>query len=140
MVFEYATDLFNRDTIVRLAHNFLTLLENIILDPKRSISCLSVLALEENKTVVYDWNRTYKEFNRSDLVHDFFERCCARNPNNIAVMYEDIAFPYKQLNHRVNQIANYLINTYSVIPQMFIAVSVKPSINLVASFLSILKI
>ena len=140
MVFEYATDLFNRDTIVRLAHNFLTLLENIILDPKRSISCLSVLALEENKTVVYDWNRTYKEFNRSDLVHDFFERCCARNPNNIAVMYEDIAFSYKQLNHRVNQIANYLINTYSVIPQMFIAVSVKPSINLVASFLSILKI
>lgn len=38
-----------------------------------------------------------------------FENCVEANPDGLALIFEDQRFTYKQLNERVNQLSNYLI-------------------------------
>ena len=65
---EYATDLFDRETIVRLAGHFRVLLEAIVADPGQRVSALPLLTRQERARLLVDWNRTATAF-PADATH-----------------------------------------------------------------------
>src|SRR5258705_307461 len=56
--FQYNSELFNDDTIGRMAQNFQTLLESIALNPQQPISSLSLLTQAEQHELLVKWNDT----------------------------------------------------------------------------------
>ncbi len=54
--FEYATDLFDTDTIVRMASHFQSLLQGIVTDPDLKISRLPLLGASERHRVLEEWS------------------------------------------------------------------------------------
>ena len=61
-VMEYSTDLFDAETVARLAAQLETLLEGVAANPDRRVSALPLLTKEEGLRLVADWNATVREF------------------------------------------------------------------------------
>lgn len=107
---EYRTDLFKATTIQRMVGHFQTLLDGILKDPEQTIDKLPLLSKQERKQLLYDWNKTQKDYPTHLCVHQLFEIQVKHIPDAIAIMFEDQLITYQELNQQANQLAHYLSN------------------------------
>jgi amino acid adenylation domain-containing protein len=105
---EYNTDLFDRTTILRMAGHFQTILESALANPDVPVSQLSMLTEAERRELLVEWNSTAADYPRSLCVHQMFEEQAARTPEARAVVFENQALTYCELNEKSNQLAHYL--------------------------------
>ena len=87
--FEYATDLFDRSTIERLAEHFERLLEGIAAEPGRRLSELPLLGEAERHRLLVEWNDTAAAYPRDKCLHELFAAQAARTPDAVALVYEE---------------------------------------------------
>src|SRR5262249_28717242 len=106
---EYATDLFDGATIERLSGNFKRLLEEAAIEADRPISELPLLSEAERRQVREEWNATETGYPREKCVHELFEAQVEKNPEAVAMGYEDEHLSYGELNRRANRLAHYLM-------------------------------
>ena len=135
--FRFSTDLFDDDTIARLATHLKILLEGIVSDPNQKISLLPLLAPSELRQIVDEWNRTEAEY-RTECLHELFEEQVERTPTAVAVEFEETKLTYRELNDRANQLAHYL-RTAGAGADVLVGVYIERSAALVVALLGILK-
>ena len=135
---EYSTDLYTRDRIQRMAGHFQTLLEAIVTDPDQPISLLPILTEAERHQILVEWNDTAADYPKDKCIHHLFEEQVERTPEATAVEFEEQRITYRELNHRANQVADYLISM-GIGPEKPVAICVERSIKLVIGLLGILK-
>ncbi|MHC5717877.1 MAG: non-ribosomal peptide synthetase, partial [Nostoc sp.] len=136
---EYNTDLFNADTITRMLGHFQTLLEGIVANPKQRISDLPLLPKTEQHQLLVEWNNTQTNYIQNKCcIHELFEAQVERSPDAIAVIFEDEQLTYEELNHRANQLADYL-RSLGVKPEILVGICVERSLEMVIGILGILK-
>ena len=135
---EYSTDLFNAETITRLAGHFQTLLEAIVEHPETAIAELPLLTAPERHQLLVEWNATQTDYPKDKCIHQLFEEQVARTPDAIALVFEDQQLSYQALNAKANQLAHYL-QTVGVKPDTLVAICMDRCIDLVISLLAILK-
>ncbi|MGZ6550807.1 MAG: condensation domain-containing protein, partial [Tumebacillaceae bacterium] len=68
-VFEFSTDLYNRDTIERMAEHYRTLLTSIVADLTCPIAQLKILPADEHEKLMVQWNDTTVDYPTDELVH-----------------------------------------------------------------------
>jgi len=138
-LFEYSTDLFEADTIRRLAGYYTTLLEAGIADPEKNISELPMLPQAERRQLLEDWNDTALELPaKGACLHELIEAQVARTPDQVALVFEGEQLTYAELDLRANQLANHL-SALGVGPDMLVGVYLPRSIEMVVGILAILK-
>jgi amino acid adenylation domain-containing protein/FkbM family methyltransferase len=137
--FEYPTSLFEPSTIRRMAENYSLLLEEIAIDPHRSVGELPMLGVTERRFLLEEWNGTAASFNDAALVHERFERQVSRSPDAIALVCEEARLTYHELNRRANRLAHYLRRNHDVGPDQIVALCVERSIEMVIGLLAVLK-
>jgi amino acid adenylation domain-containing protein/FkbH-like protein len=135
---EYNSDLFEQETIIRLNIHFQMLLENIVAEPEQQIQDLPLLTAVERQQLLYDFNDTTTEFPSDLCVHQLFERQVDRTPDAIALVYEQQQVTYRQLNQKANQLAHHL-QSLGVGPEVIVGLCVERSIDMVVGLLGILK-
>lgn len=106
--FEYATSLFSRDTIGRMARHFGNLAQRIIVDPQCRVGKLSVLADEEYGQFIESANRPKTNYPKEKTIHRLFEEQVMRTPNHIALAYNGRVMTYSELNEQANRLADLL--------------------------------
>ena len=104
-----------------------------------SINNYKLLSQEQYQQIVYEWNRTEKEYPRDKTIHQLFEEQVERTPDNIAVVYEQTKLTYKELNERANQLAHYLKQNYNIKPDTLVALCLDRSEHMLISILAVLK-
>ncbi|MGY0006397.1 non-ribosomal peptide synthetase, partial [Micromonospora sp. I033] len=107
-VLEYRTDLFDDDAMGRLAGHFQTLLRSLVADPGAPVGSAAMLAPDEYRQLVVDWNRTAIPTEPDDLVHLLIERQARRTPDGVAVTDGDTALSYHELHIRAEALAETL--------------------------------
>ncbi|QLE39947.1 amino acid adenylation domain-containing protein [Nostoc sp. C052] len=137
-VWEYNTDLFDTDTIERLAGHFVTLLESVVANPQQRISHLPLLTHPEQHQLLVEWNNTQAEYPQDKCIHQLFEEQVKRTPNAVAVVFENEHLTYQQLNTRANSLANYL-RSLGVGADELVGICVERSLEMVVGLLGILK-
>ncbi len=135
---EYATDLFDRETIERFAGNFKTLLEAVVEEADRPISELPLLGEAERRLLLEEWNETARDYPKEKLIHQLFEEQVERTPDAVAVVHEDTWLSYGEMNRRANQLAHYL-QTLRVGPVARVGICMERSLEMVVGMLGILK-
>jgi amino acid adenylation domain-containing protein/non-ribosomal peptide synthase protein (TIGR01720 family) len=135
---QYNTDLFNISTVERIAGNYQTLLESILINPQQPISQLPLLTEIEQYQLLVDWNNTKKEYPLDKCIHQLFEEQVIKTPEAIAVEWEGEKLTYQELNQRANQLANYL-QKLGVNPEVLVGICVERSLLMVVGLLGILK-
>jgi amino acid adenylation domain-containing protein len=96
IVLEYATDLFDRDTVVALRDRIVRLLEAVVADPQRRIGEIDLLAPEERHRLLTAWNGQ----DRPEPAHDtpaMVRHAVARRPDAVAVSAPDGVLTYAEL-------------------------------------------
>ncbi|WMW51536.1 non-ribosomal peptide synthetase DhbF [Bacillus subtilis] len=134
---EYSTDLFKRETAQALADRLMRLLEAAESDPDEQIGNLDILAPEERSSMVADWQSVSEKIPHACLPEQF-EKQAALRPDAIAVVYENQALNYAELNERANRLARMLISE-GVGPEQFVALALPRSLEMAVGLLAVLK-
>src|SRR5262249_10280584 len=101
---EYATDLFNEETIRRMLRHWEKLLQGIFEAPEESVAGLSMLTTAEVMQLEL-WNSTRREYPREKTVVDLFADQVARRPDAVALVVGDMRLTYRELDDRAEQMA-----------------------------------
>ncbi|MEH2206526.1 MAG: amino acid adenylation domain-containing protein [Nostoc sp.] len=135
---EYNSDLFDDSTIARMAGNFQTLLAGIVANPQQSISQLPLLTEVAAHQLLVEWNDTQVDYPCDKCIHQLFEEQVERNPEAVAVVFENQQMTYGELNYRANQLAHYL-QSLGVGADVLVGLCVERSVEMVVGLLAILK-
>jgi amino acid adenylation domain-containing protein len=133
----YATDLFDAATVRGMGEHFARLLEGIAADPDRAVGALPLLDDAARRAVV-EQGRAPAPAPADRCVHRLFEEQAARTPGETAVVGEDEALTYAELNARANRLAHHL-RGLGVGPEARVGVFLERGVELVVGLLAILK-
>ncbi|MCP4261672.1 MAG: amino acid adenylation domain-containing protein [Planctomycetes bacterium] len=141
----YNTDLFNADTIKRMAGHFEVLLRGIVQNPAQQITALPLLTHAEQQKLL-EWNQTETDYPKDKTIVDLFEEQVEKTPDNIAVVFEEKQLTYRELNRKANQLAHYLLSLKSVTDNSplitencLVGICMERSLDMVIGLLGILK-
>ena len=109
--FEYATELFDANTIERMARHFDVILQAVIASPQQAIDAIALLDADERSLILNDWNNTATDYPEDATLVSLFEQQVDTTPDLIAVEYGSQRLSYRQLDERANQLAHELINS-----------------------------
>ena len=126
----YNSDLFNSETIDRIARHYLTLLEGIVANPETPIFKLPLLTESERHQLLIEWNNTQVYYPKDKCIHQLFEEQVEKTPDAVAVVFENRQLTYRDLNCRANQLAHYL-QSEGVGPEVLVGICVERSLEMV---------
>ena len=135
---EYATTLFNQDSMQRLLDHWQLLLQSIVAKPEAKIHTLPLLSRQEQQQILVDWNNTALDYPKNQTLHALFEAQVKKTPKAIALVFEEQTLSYRQLNEKANQLAHLLI-AQGVKPDTLVALCLERSLELVIAILATLK-
>lgn len=135
---EYNVDLFNKDTVERMAGHLLTVLTAAVANPSQQISELPLLTRHEQYEMLTAWNATDAPYPAQLCAHHLFETQVQRRPNATAVVFENQELSYAQLNTRANQVARFLA-ALGAGPGKIVGIFMERSPDLVVAVLGIAK-
>ena len=133
----YNSDLFDRDTIARMADHWQTLLTGIVASPQTNIAHLPLLTASEKQTL-NDWNQPERNYLQQKGIQQLFEAQAERTPDAVAVVFQDRQLTYQQLNQQANQLAHYL-QSLGVKGESLVGICVERSLAMIIGLLGILK-
>lgn len=136
--FEYNTDLFEKQSIVRMVQHFQALLENILREPDAPLRNISLLTPVEQQELLKKSKLHYVTASTSICLHTIFETQVKQRPDAIAVVDEQMHLTYQDLDQRANQLARYLIGI-GVGIEVRVGLCLESSWELIVGILGIVK-
>lgn len=135
---EYNSDLFDSDTIIRMAGHFEILLQGVVADATQSVATLALLSRAERQRLLVEWNDTTMAYPRHKCIHELFAEQVQRTPNAIALTCAGHDLTYVELEQRANQLAHYL-RSRGVRTETPVGICLARSLDLAIAILAILK-
>ncbi|HEX2165518.1 MAG TPA: amino acid adenylation domain-containing protein, partial [Thermoanaerobaculia bacterium] len=109
ILWEYATDLFDRRTVEALGERYRRFLVALVAEPTARLSALPLATAEERRRVLADWNATGRDFGRFRAVHRRFAERAAAAPGAVALVAAGGAeTTYGELAARAGRLAAHL--------------------------------
>ncbi|WNG56874.1 amino acid adenylation domain-containing protein [Archangium gephyra] len=135
---EYCSELFEHDTVSRMASHLSVLLESLISRPEAPLSSLPLLTGTERQQVLVEWNQTRTDYPRHSSIHGHFEAQARLTPNAIAVQEGEQRLTYRELDERANQLAWHL-RSLGVGTETMVGLLLERSTDMVVAMLATLK-
>ncbi|ABC29733.1 Non-ribosomal peptide synthetase modules and related protein [Hahella chejuensis KCTC 2396] len=146
--FEYGLDLFEPGTIERMARHFANLVDSVIAAPLAELDQLTMIDagdLRQLRAFNAHWHsapsavaRPVEELILGDDIVSCFRQQAARRPQQNAVIADDGALSYAELDHRSEVLAARLRHQ-GALPDQPVGLCVRPGVNLIVGILGILK-
>ncbi|WP_327708344.1 condensation domain-containing protein [Streptomyces sp. NBC_00464] len=134
----YATALFERDTVERMARHFVRLLESAVAAPERPLSLLDLLEERERESLLGAGNSDAPSVAVSRCVQEVFEERVAAAPDAVAVVAGGQELTYGEVNRRANRLAHYL-RSLGVGPESMVGLCLERDAELIPALLGVLK-
>lgn len=134
---EYATDLFDRETVEALADRFVRVLRQLVADSGRRVGGIDVLDAAERDRLLTHYNDSATAM--SELtIPELFEGQVARTPNAPAIVCDGRTLTYRELDDRANGVAWELLRRGAG-PEDLVVLALPRTEDLVVGLLGILK-
>ncbi|WP_339179668.1 amino acid adenylation domain-containing protein [Paenibacillus sp. FSL R5-0701] len=136
--FEYATALYKRETIERLAKHYEQLLVTIVNRPDAKIAELNLLTAAEKEEIVCAFNPAQPEEAPVAAFHRLFEEQAERTPKAEAVVYENNRLTYVELNERANRLSATL-RASGIGRETIVGILAERSVDLLVAVMAVWK-
>ncbi|BEP60726.1 hypothetical protein GmRootV213_12800 [Variovorax sp. V213] len=133
----YAAELFERDTIERMAGHYVAILRALVDRPEQPVGDIDLLGAPEQARLAQWGVNTHREPG-AEPVHRMIERQARLQPDATALLFADEALSFSELNRRANRLAHRLI-ALGVKPDALVGIAMERSVELVVGLLGILK-
>jgi amino acid adenylation domain-containing protein len=137
-VMEYNTDLFNQDTIARMAGHWQMLVRGVVTGADGAVGDLPFLTAAERHQIVAGWNQTRRTYPREETLLHLFEEDVKKYPNHLAVVFEEKSLSFAALNRQANQLARYL-QSKGVGPERLVGICMERGMEMMVGLLGIWK-
>lgn len=136
---DYQTTVFKDELEVKIIIERLEyILNQIIEDDKKHVSDICIIPKQELKKLVYEFNDTYIKYEREKCVHELFSQQVVRNPDKIALLFENEKFTYLQLDEMSNSLAHFLRDN-GVKPNDVVPIIAERGWHIIVAMLGVLK-
>ncbi|MEV0033004.1 non-ribosomal peptide synthase/polyketide synthase [Nocardia sp. NPDC050793] len=98
-VFEYATDLFDADTVAGFAARLLRVLDAVCADPAVLVGDIDTLSAAERTQLLGTWNATARDLGQAATLVSLFEAQARRTPDAVAVTFEGESLAHPSPGH-----------------------------------------
>ncbi|MEU4345754.1 amino acid adenylation domain-containing protein, partial [Nocardia sp. NPDC023852] len=143
----YLRDLFDEQTVRRIADRLIRVLTAIVTEPDVAVGDIELLDSAERELVVSGWNDTGYEVDPAELLGrsssstaltlaSMFYAQVERTPEAPAVTFEGTSLAYGEFAGRVNQLARWLI-ARGVGAESYVALGMRRSIDLVVGMYAV---
>ncbi|MBT2337376.1 amino acid adenylation domain-containing protein [Variovorax paradoxus] len=135
--FRYAAELFEPETIERMAGHYKRVLEALVKLPASKLGELDLLGDAERARFAH-WGVNTHRRDETQCVHYLIEQQAAECPDAIALIFGTEVLGYGEFNRRANRLAHRLIEE-GVRPEVKVGVALERGTELVVGLLAILK-
>jgi amino acid adenylation domain-containing protein/non-ribosomal peptide synthase protein (TIGR01720 family) len=135
---KYSTDLFEPETIRRMADHYANLISAMLDEPDKPVSLVGLLSDAQKTQLLEEWGRELVEYAKRDCVHERFERQARLQPDSPALVVEEAVVSYGELNRRANRLAGRL-RELGVRPEVLVGVAIDRSAEMIVALVAILK-
>ena len=136
--FNYASALFDRETISRHAGYLRNMLGAMVAEDSRPINQMPMLSAVERQLLLETWNQTETPYPDQLCMHQLVERWARESPQATALVSEQGQLSYAELNTQANRLAHHLIGL-GVRPDQRVALCVEKGLAMFVGLLGILK-
>ncbi|MEV0537295.1 amino acid adenylation domain-containing protein, partial [Kitasatospora sp. NPDC050463] len=133
----FATALFDRSTVERMAAHYVNLLTGLTAAPDARLGEIDFVPAAERELLLGAWNETVEE-PVEECVHELFAAQAARTPDAVALTSGELTLTYAELDERANRIAHHLI-ALGAGPERIVGLSLERGPDLIPALLGILK-
>lgn len=138
----YCDALFDRSTVERWSRHFEVLLEELVSSSaateNKLLSSISMITKDEQDQLRAGFCDAACSYETEFCVHELFEAQVEKTPFAIAVVFEDQALNYHDLNEKANQLA-HLIISQGVVPDSIVGLYLECNLHTIVGMLGILK-
>lgn len=140
--YDYLSDLFKEKEIKFIHSRMIAIIENAINDINIDIDEIDIMNNEEKDYLLNKINDNidtsyYKKYKS---VIDTFESQAEKNPDGVALIFEDVKYKYSELNEKANKLADYLMKYKNVKQGDIVAIAMSRNEQIVMAMLAILKL
>jgi amino acid adenylation domain-containing protein len=135
--FHTSTDLFSRGSVDRMLGHFKRLLEDIAAHPSAPIDQLDILTEAERSLLLGEWKGVTTTYPQDATIGQLFQETARRFPERVALRFGGRSLTYFGLHAEASQLALQLLEA-GVAPGDLIAISARPSPDMIVGFLAIL--
>lgn len=136
--FTYNCFAFDEKEVKAIENHLLRIVDTVVENPNTLIEDIELLSREEQEQLVVGFNNTVAMYPKDMTIHQLFEQQVRRNPDKIAVVYENVSCTYKELDERSNQIAR-ILRSKGVKPDCIVAIMVERSLDMIVGMIGVLK-
>ncbi|MFE0652459.1 amino acid adenylation domain-containing protein [Streptomyces sp. NPDC059534] len=133
---EYSADRFRPGTAKALLDRLLRVLRTAVADPERPVESYDVLLDGEEAVLLAEGDADGAE--PAPTLVDLFEQCARQTPEAVAVVFEEQAVSYADLNADANRLAHVLA-ARGVGPETIVAGAAVRSVELLTAVLAVMK-
>ncbi|MGH3768373.1 MAG: amino acid adenylation domain-containing protein, partial [Pseudonocardiaceae bacterium] len=133
----YDPAVFDRATIEALAGRLIRVLDLIIADPRVSVGRIDLLTHDERERLLTTWNNTEQTIPTATLP-ELFEAQVTRTPNAPAVVSDDGAVSFAELDAHANRLAHRLVRL-GVRAEHLVGLLMERSVAFVVAELAVVK-
>ena len=138
LTFEYATDLFEAETINQWTDYFVRLVQQLTANADQSLSEVDILSEAEHEQILHAFNNTAVDYPLHKTVVELFEEQVVSSSEVIAVCNHSEQVSYTDLNEQANQLAHCLLSE-GLTSEMPVVVLSERSVDMLAGVLGIFK-
>ena len=138
ILWEYNSDIFNRETMERMTNYYFKILEDILNKNKLRVSDIEIIDETNKRKILSDFNDTAAEYPKDKCIHELFEEQVKQKPDNDAVFFEGQKLTYRELDEKSTTLAVYL-QKHGVKPDSLVGICAERSLEMMVGILGILK-
>lgn len=126
------------ESAAQIDRSFAVFLQQVLANADQKLADIAVIDKQEQQQLLVDWNKTDKDFDAQQCIHQLFESNAVQRANEIALSFRGDEITYAELDNRANQVANEL-QQLGAKPDTRIGLFVGRSIEMIIGLLGILK-
>ncbi|MEE1057307.1 MAG: condensation domain-containing protein, partial [Acutalibacteraceae bacterium] len=134
----YDTKIYTAENVLQILNTFKQVILTFVAYPDDIVSSLSFITSTESQMILKKFNSTEVKYPREKTVIELFEEQVEKNPEKIAVVFENQSLTYAEINAKANQLA-YKLRDLGVKPDDFVAIIPERNINTIIGVCGILK-
>ncbi len=135
---DYNPGLFKRESIEVLAQHLQEILRAASESPDQTISQLELLSESRKNELVVEYNNTARDYPKHKTLSQLFEEQVEQTPAHIALEFQNVSLTYRELDHRANQVANWL-RARGIKPGVPVGLYLEHSPETIVALLGVLK-
>ncbi|MFE0425892.1 amino acid adenylation domain-containing protein, partial [Streptomyces sp. NPDC058953] len=134
----YRTDLWDADTVARLAGHWQRVLAGASADPAASVGALELLSPGERRRVLEEWNDSGRAVPVAATLADAVAAQTARTPGATALVHGDETLTFAELDRRAKRLA-YVLRSEGAGPDALVGVCLDQGVEQAVALLAVLR-